>query len=95
MPLSRLTRLGRADLDAELAQLRETIAELEAILSDDGRLRTVIKDEMGAIRETFANPRRSPLTIDPGDLDVEDLIDDEELVEIEADVAAVERAWRG
>ncbi len=80
MPLSRLTRLGRADLDAELAQLRETIAELEAILSDDVRLRTVIKDEMGAIRETFANPRRSPLTIDPGDLDVEDLIDDEELV---------------
>jgi DNA gyrase subunit A len=80
MTLSRLTRLGRSNLEEELATLREEIAELQAILADDGRLRGVIKDEMGEIREKFANPRRSQITFDIGDLDIEDLIEDEELV---------------
>jgi DNA gyrase subunit A len=80
MTLSRLTRLGRAQLEEELAKLRETIAELEAILADPGRLRQVIKDEMGEIRTKHAQPRRAEITFDPGDLDNLDLIDDEELV---------------
>ena len=63
-----------------MAELRATIAELEAILADDGKLRGVIKDEMGEIREKFATPRRSEITFDVGDLDIEDLIDDEDLV---------------
>ena len=80
MTLSRLTRLGRSQLEEELAKLRETIAELEAILGDEGRLRQVIKDEMGEIRAKHASPRRAEITFDPGDLDNLDLIDDEELV---------------
>ncbi|HNI33766.1 MAG TPA: DNA gyrase subunit A [Microthrixaceae bacterium] len=80
MQLSALTRLGRARLEEELAKLRETIAELQAILGDDAKLREVIATEMTAIRDEFANPRRSPIEFDPGDLDVEDLIDDEEIV---------------
>ncbi len=80
MPLSRLTRLGKANLEEEMDKLRETIIELEAILGDTVRLDQVIKDEMTAIRDEFADERRSPLTFDPGDLDIEDLIDDEELV---------------
>ena len=80
MPLGRLTRLGRSELEAELAALRETIAELEAILADEGRLRGVIRDELGTVRDRFGNPRRSVITVDPGDLGAEDLIDDEELV---------------
>jgi DNA gyrase subunit A len=80
MQLSRLTRLGRAQLEEEMAQLRATIAELEAILADEGRLRGVIKDEMGEIRAKFANPRRTEITYDIGDMDIEDLIDDEDLV---------------
>ncbi len=80
MALARLTRLGRSDLEAEMAQLRETIADLEAILADEGRLRQVIKDELAAVREEFATPRRAQLTFDPGDMDAEDLIADEELV---------------
>src|SRR3546814_18190176 len=63
-----------------MAALRETIAELEAILGDEGRLRTVIKDEMSAVREKFADKRRSQITLDAGDMNIEDLIDDEELV---------------
>ncbi|WP_432427348.1 DNA gyrase subunit A [Salinilacustrithrix flava] len=80
MQLSRLTRLGREQLESELAELAETIAELEAILADDAKLRQVIKDELVQIRADYATDRRSEITLDPGDIDIEDLIDDEELV---------------
>jgi len=80
MTLGRLTRLGRTELEEEMAQLRATIAELEAILADPSKLRGVIAEEMTAIRDKFADPRRSVITHDPGDLGVEDLIDDEEIV---------------
>ena len=80
MTLSRLTRLGRSDLESEMAKLRETIAELEAILADPGRLRQVIKDELSEVRAKHAEPRRAQITFDPGDLDSLDLIEDEDLV---------------
>jgi DNA gyrase subunit A len=80
MQLSRLTRLGRSDLMAEMEDLRARIALLESILGDETVLRQVIKDEMGAIRAEFATPRRAVITFDPGDMDAEDLIADEELV---------------
>ena len=80
MTLGRLTRLGRTQLEEEMAQLRQTIAELEAILGDDAKLRAVIATEMGAIREKYADARRSIITHDPGEMGVEDLIDDEEIV---------------
>jgi DNA gyrase subunit A len=80
MTLSRLTRLGRTELDQELAKLRRTITDLEAILRSESKLRGVIKDELTDVRGTFADERRTELTYDPGELDIEDLIDDEELV---------------
>jgi DNA gyrase subunit A len=80
MTLSRLTRLGRTQLEEELAQLRQTIAELEAILADEGVLLGVIKSELLEIREEFATPRRAEITFDPGEMEAEDLITDEELV---------------
>jgi DNA gyrase subunit A len=80
MRLSQLTRLGRANLEEELAALRQTIIELEAILGDESVLRGVIKSEMGAIRDDFANDRRAILTFDDGDMSAEDLITDEDLV---------------
>jgi DNA gyrase subunit A len=80
MTLGRLTRLGRTELQEELAKLLEAIAEFESILADDGKLREVIATEMTAIRDRYANPRRSIVTHDPGEMGVEDLIDDEEIV---------------
>src|SRR5829696_320841 len=80
MRLGQLTRLARIDLETELGKLRETIAELEAILGDEAKLRQVIKDELADVRERFADPRRSKITYDVGEIDIEDLIDDEELV---------------
>ena len=53
---------------------------LQEILGDENKLREVIVDELGEVRETFAEPRRSSLEIDPGEFDIEDLIDDDPLV---------------
>jgi DNA gyrase subunit A len=80
MRLGQLTRLARIDLETELESLRETIADLEQILADEGRLRQVIRDELLEVKETYADERRSEITYDIGDIDIEDLIDDEELV---------------
>jgi DNA gyrase subunit A len=80
MRLGQLTRLARIDLETEMDELRQRIAELEAILGDEARLKAVIKEELAAIRQEFATPRRSEITYDVGDMDIEDLIDDEELV---------------
>src|SRR5271157_3486262 len=80
MTLGRLTRLGRSELESEMEELRATIAELEAILADDGKLRSVIETEMLEIRDKHTNPRRSVITHDPGEMGVEDLIDDEDIV---------------
>ena len=78
--LAQLTRLGKTTLEDELEELRKTIAGLEAILGDDVVLRQVIKDEITEIRAKFATPRKSKIIFDPGDIGVEDLIEDEPLV---------------
>ena len=80
MTLGRLTRLGRAELEKEMAELREAITELQSILDDEGKLRQVIKTELADVREKFATPRKAEITYDPGDIGIEDLIDDEPLV---------------
>ena len=80
MPLGRLTRLARIELDQELDDLHERITELESILADEMKLRGVIKDEMLAIKDEFATPRVCELTYDDGEMSIEDLVDDKELV---------------
>lgn len=80
MQLHRLTRLGRATLEAEMEELRARIAELEAILADRTVLLAVIRDELVAIRDKYADPRRTQITYDPGEMNLEDLIDDEDLI---------------
>ena len=80
MQLSRLTRLGRAKLEEELTELRERIADLEAILNDESRLFAVMKEQLQEVRDEVADERRSELMHDPGEIDIEDLIDDEDLV---------------
>ena len=80
MTLGRLTRLGRAELDTEMAELVATIGELEAILGDEAKLRGVIADELADVKARFAEERRTKIIHDPGDLSDEDLIHDDEIV---------------
>ncbi|MFM9036869.1 MAG: DNA gyrase subunit A [Actinomycetota bacterium] len=82
MQLRQLTRLSRIDLEAEIAQLNEKIAEFQAILADDKKLRGVITDELTEIKNEFATPRVCPITFEAGEMSLEDLVDDTELVVI-------------
>lgn len=80
MTLGRLTRLGRTELEDEMNKLRETIAALQAILASDTKLRGVIADEITVIRDKYANERLTVIVNDPGELGVDDLINDDEIV---------------
>ncbi len=80
LQLRRLAQLEHQKLKDELTELQATIAELESILASDERLRTVIKDELGALREKYADGRRTEITLDTGDIADLDLIEDEEVI---------------
>jgi DNA gyrase subunit A len=80
MQLRQLTRLSRIDLEREMEEVRERMIELQSILDDPVKLRGVIKDEMTAIRQEFATPRVCPVALDTGDMSIEDLVEDKELV---------------
>ncbi len=59
--LRRLTRFSTLELEREADELREEIADLEDILDDDARLRTVVSDEMAEVAQVFGTPRRTIL----------------------------------
>jgi len=80
MPLRRLTRLAREELEQERADLLAKIKRLKAILKSPAKLRGVIKDELTEIRKRHADQRRSTLKADEGELDMEDLIAEEDVV---------------
>ena len=80
MPLRRLTALETDKLRAEHAELVETMAYLEGLLADPAKRRAVISEELGAIKAKFGDRRRTRLIPDEGELSLEDLIADDELV---------------
>ena len=80
MQLGRLTRLGRTRLEEELVELRARIEELEGILNSETQLRSVIKEELNEVRVEHDTPRRSQIVFDAGDMEIEDLIDNEPVV---------------
>jgi DNA gyrase subunit A len=61
MPLRRLTRFSKLELDKEKDELHRTIEALDAILGDDQLLRKVVSDELGDVAKTFGTPRRTVL----------------------------------
>ncbi len=80
MQLRRLAALERQKIVDDLAEIELVIADLEAILASDDRQRQIISDELNAIVEKFGDERRSQFIAADGDLSMEDLIPDEELV---------------
>jgi DNA gyrase subunit A len=80
MRLSRLTGLERDKLDQEYVELGHTIDRLEAILASEPLLMKVITEELRALRETFADARRTQITDDEGEIPVEELIANEDMV---------------
>ena len=79
MRLQRLTGLERDKIEAEYDQLMEKINKLREILANETLLLNVIKREMIAIRENYADERRTEITHAEGEIDMKDLISDEEI----------------
>lgn len=80
MRLRRLTGLEREKIEQELADLREKIAYYKRVLEDEGLLKQIIKDELQVIKKKFGTPRKTQLSGDAKDIDVEDLIAEENVV---------------
>jgi len=80
MRLRRLTGLERSKIEAELAELREKIAYYKSVLADPALVLKIIRDELGEVRQKFADKRRTDISLAAKDIDVEDLIAEEDMV---------------
>ncbi len=80
MRLSKLTGLEREKLAGEYGELCDLIASLEAILASEGLLLQVITTELTEIRERYGDERRTEIVEAAGEISMEDLIADEEVV---------------
>jgi DNA gyrase, A subunit len=79
MRLQRLTGLERDKIDNEYKELMERITYLESILADERKLFGVIKDEMLAIKDKYADPRRTEIKPAEGEIALKDLYEEEEV----------------
>ncbi len=78
--LQRLTGMEREKILAEYNELLERIAWLESILADASLLTEVIREELVAVRERYAEPRRTRIVENEGELSIEDLIAEEDQI---------------
>src|SRR5215216_6502818 len=80
--LQRLTGLERKRIEDEYADLEERIAELRAILSDEARIDALIREELLDIKSIYAkgDDRRTEIVAAEGELELEDLIAEEDMV---------------
>ena len=78
--LQRLTALGRDEIRAELDKLAGEIAEYLDILRSRARIQAIVKDELAAIKDEFATPRRTVILDQEGEMEDEDLIQREDMV---------------
>ncbi len=80
MRLHRLTGLERDKIIAEYEEVLATIRRLKEILASEVEILKIIKTELLEIKERFANPRRTEIVPHTGDLSLEDLIVEEDMV---------------
>jgi len=80
MRLQRLTGLEREKINAEYQDLIKNIDRFKAILDSQAMVLQIIKDEIKEIREKYGDERRTEILEDQGDIDLEDLIAQEEMV---------------
>ncbi len=80
MRLQKLTGLEREKLQAEYEELQRQIAEYKDILDSEWRQRQIVKDELQEIKQKYGDARRTDITFEEGDISVEDMIPNEEVV---------------
>ncbi|MCB9239709.1 MAG: DNA gyrase subunit A [Flavobacteriales bacterium] len=80
MRLQKLTGLERDKIREEHRQIMETIAYLEKVLSDEDLRMTIIKEELTEVKEKYGDERRTNIEYDSGDLNIEDLIPNDDVI---------------
>lgn len=80
MRLRRLTGLERDKIQAEYAELQKTIEYLTRVLGDMALVMGIIKDELLEVREKYGDDRRTKIEPIEGEVDIEDLIQEEDMV---------------
>jgi DNA gyrase subunit A len=80
LTLSRITALEADKIKQEHADLMERIKELREILGDEEKVNSIIKEELQEIADTYGNERRTEITFAEGEIDIEDLIADQQMV---------------
>jgi len=80
MRFRALTGLEIEDLRAEFLAIEKRIRELEDILADEKKILAIIKAELAEIRQAYGDDRKTEIVVDTGELDIEDLIPNEEMV---------------
>ena len=80
MRLGQLAGLERQKIEEELEALRVRIAEMEAILADEGKIKAIVKEECLKMRDKYGDERRTSISMVSGEVDIEDLIPVEDCV---------------
>jgi len=80
MRLGRLTGLEREKIEGEYKEIMELIKYYREVLANESLVLKIVKDELSVIRDKYKDARRTKITGDEYDIDVEDLIEDEETV---------------
>ena len=80
MRLQRLTGLERAKIDEEYKEVKKLMTMLEGILADPQKVLQVIIDELNEIKERYGDERRTEIVASSGDIDIEDMIVEEDMV---------------
>jgi DNA gyrase subunit A len=80
MRLQRLTGLEREKIENEYKDIMETIEWLEGVLADEGKVMSIIKEELLDVKKRFSDERRTIITSDVSKMNMEDLIAEEDIV---------------
>jgi DNA gyrase subunit A len=80
MKISRLVSLEREKIENEYAELTKTIAHLTDVLSDISKILDIIKAELNEIKGKYGDARRTDIIEDEGDVEIEDLIPNDDVV---------------
>lgn len=80
MRLAQLTGLERSKLEGEHKELLDRIADFEDILARPERIKAIIKEDLEEVKRKYADPRRTEISQELSDYDIEDLIEDHEVM---------------
>ena len=80
MRLQRLTGLERKKIDDEYIDVMEQIDWLESVLADESKVMNIIKEDLLLMQKKFGDPRRTEISTDTSEMDIEDLIAEEDIV---------------